>query len=401
MGGSSENPSAKADPIRSPGQIFLSRLLRNRVAMSGAAILALLYLTAIFGAFIGPYDPSLSNIDLPDHAPTRVHFFDADGNFHGRPFIYRSELTNIMRREYTEDRAHPLPAYFLVHGDPYKLWWIFKCDRHLFGVVSPDVETPRRGVSTAASNSQPRIFLFGSDRLGRDIFSRILSGSQISLSVGLIGILITMAMGLIVGGFSGYIGGVTDALIMRFVELLMSIPGLYLILALRAALSEYNPLFHAIFGLKEGQPLSSGQIYVLMVGILGVVSWGGTARVIRGMALSIKRLDYVASARVLGASPLRIIAVHLLPNTFTYVIISATLSIPYYILGEVALSFLGVGIEEPQASWGNMLHEAQNIRALVDFPWLLIPGVFIFLTVFAFNFFGDGVRDALDPKYLN
>ena len=199
---------------------------------------------------------------------------------------------------------------------------------------------------------------------------------------------------------SCYLGGLSDTLIMRFVELLMSIPALYLILALRAALSESNPWVASLLGLEEDEAPSSGQMYILMVIILGLVSWAATARVIRGMVLSIKNYDYVSAARVVGASPLRIIGHHLLPNTFTYVIIAATLAVPYYILGEVALSFLGVGISEPQASWGNMLQEAQNLRALTDFPWLMIPGVCIFITVFAFNFFGDGVRDALDPKYL-
>ena len=203
--------------------------------------------------------------------------------------------------------------------------------------------------------------------------------------------MITMTLGLLVGGLSGYLGGMADTIIMRLVELLMSIPSLYLILALRAALSEENPLLNFIFRLEECKSPSSWQMYLIMITVLGFVGWAGTARVIRGMVLAIKELDYVAAARAVGASPFRIITRHLLPNTFTYVIIAASISVPAYILGEVALSFLGVGIEEPQASWGNMLQQGQNIRSLTDFPWLLIPGVFIFIHVFAFTVFGYAV----------
>lgn len=385
---------------QSPMRIFLRRLSRNRAALIGGSILLVLYTMAAAGSFLGPYDPAAVDTDLPDHPPTTIRFRDASGGFHLRPFIYRTELTNVLRREYVEDESARYPLRFFVKGTPYRLWWLFDCETRLFGLGDPLNAETGQAFSPDPSVQAPRIFLFGSDRLGRDIFSRILSGAKISLSVGLIGILITMSMGLLVGGLSGYLGGRADAFIMRLVELLMSIPGLYLILALRAALSEANPLFHVVFGLEEGEPLGSGQIYILMIVILGLVSWGGAARVIRGMVLAIKNLDYVSSARALGASPARIIIRHLLPNTMTYVIIAATLSIPYYILGEVALSFLGVGIEEPQASWGNMLNDAQNLRVLVDFPWVMVPGFFIFITVFAFNFFGDGVRDALDPRFI-
>ena len=404
-----ENPldsPARPETIRSPWRIFTGRLLRNRVALIGGSILFVLYAMAIFGSFIGPYDPNLSHVADPDHHPTDIRFIDAQGNFHLRPFVYRTELTNILRRVYEADETRRYPIRFFVAGEPYKLWWLFETELHLFGLGEPENEVvgedsaARITAGSAQSEEPPRIYLFGTDRLGRDNFSRILSGAKISLSIGLIGIMITMTLGLLVGGLSGYLGGMADTIIMRLVELLMSIPGLYLILALRAALSEENPLLNFIFRLEEGKSPSSWQMYLIMITVLSFVGWAGTARVIRGMVLAIKELDYVAAARAVGASSFRIITRHLLPNTFTYVIIAASISVPAYILGEVALSFLGVGIEEPQASWGNMLQQGQNIRALTDFPWLLIPGVFIFITVFAFNFFGDGVRDALDPRYL-
>ena len=203
---------------------------------------------------------------------------------------------------------------------------------------------------------------------------------------------------MLIGGASGYFGGWIDTVLMRFVELIMSVPGLYLILALRAALYGDSPFLRWLFRLGPGEHPNSGQIYLLIVGILGLVGWGGTARVIRGMVLSVRQLDYVRAARALGASNLRIIVRHILPNTFTYVIVAATLSVPGYILGEVALSFLGVGIEEPIPSWGLMLRDGQNLRTLMQAPWVLVPGLFIFITVFAYNFLGDGLRDALDPK---
>ena len=387
-------PASFADPPRSPWRIFAERLLHNRAALTGGVLLAILYLAAIFGSFIAPYHPNKRFIGSSDHPPSDIRFVDAEGEFHWRPFVYRTRMTDMLRRTYETDTSERYPLQFFVRADSYKLWWLFETDRHLFG-VGPAAD----GVETA-DGERPRVHLLGTDKLGRDLFARILAGAKVSLSIGLIGIMITMSLGMVVGGAAGYIGGWVDTVLMRFVELIMSIPALYLILALRAALSETNPMLELIFGVGEGERLTSVHIYIMMVVILGLVSWGSAARVIRGMVLAIRKLDYVSAARALGASPAALIARHLLPNTLTYVIIASTLSIPSYILGEVALSFLGVGIEQPQASWGNMLADAQNVRSLADFPWLLAPGFFIFVTVFAFNFLGDGVRDALDPKHI-
>jgi peptide/nickel transport system permease protein len=271
-----------------------------------------------------------------------------------------------MRRIYGEDTAEIHPVRMFVKGEPYKLLWVVPTDIHLFGVEG---ETP--------------IYLLGSDQFGRDILSRLLYGGRISLSVGLFGILISYSLGLLFGGIAGYYGGLTDNLLMRVSEILMSVPALYLILALRAA-------FPA--------DLRSDVVYLIIILILSLVLWASLARIIRGMTLSIRENEYVTAAEALGVSSIRVITRHILPNTLSFVIVAATLSVPGYILGEVALSFLGAGIQEPIPSWGNMLQQAQNIRVLTRHQWVLAPGVLIFLTVMAFNFLGDGLRDALDPK---
>jgi peptide/nickel transport system permease protein len=275
-------------------------------------------------------------------------------------------LVDPLRTVYAEVPGTAHPIRLLVRGKPHRLLWILPTDRHLFGVDPPG-----------------RLFLLGSDQLGRDVFSRLLYGARISLSVGFFGILITYSLGLLLGGLAGFYGGAVDNLLMRLSEILMSVPSLYLILALRAAFPEDIP-----------SPL----LYLLIVLVLSLVLWASLARVIRGMVLSLRENEYVTAARALGVSSLRIVTRHILPNTSSFVIVAATLSIPGYILGEVALSFLGAGIQEPSASWGNMLQQAQSLRVLRSFPWILAPGAFIFLTVLSFNFLGDGLRDALDPR---
>jgi peptide/nickel transport system permease protein len=260
-----------------------------------------------------------------------------------------------------------VPIRLFVHGAPYRLFGVIRTDRHLFGVDPPE-----------------RLFLFGADSFGRDVFSRLLFGGQVSLTVGLVGIAISFTLGLLLGGISGYLGGWVDTVIMRSTELLLSIPGLYLIIALRGIFPTDLP---------------SQQVYLAIVAILAFIGWAGLARIIRGMVLSIRQAEYVAAAEALGMSRLRVIARHILPNTLSFVIVAATISVPGYILGEIVLSFLGVGVQEPAASWGNMLNQARSLRVLGSFPWLLfVPGTAIFLTVMAFNLFGDGLRDALDPR---
>lgn len=339
----------------SPFQMALRRLKKNRLAIGGFFILLCFYLAAIFAGFISPYHYDNEKREHSYHPPTRVHFFDAQGKFHLRPFIYAysSKFDKFYRRIYTPDRSRVYAVKFFNN-------------RHFFAVDKP-----------------ARIYLLGADSRGRDLFSRILYGSRVSLSIGLVGVAISFVIGTVLGGISGYFGGKIDNIIMRLCEMVMMVPGFYLMLALRAA-----------FPLN----LSSVQVYLLIVVIMSFIGWAGLARVVRGMAISIREKEYVLAAQALGEAPISIILKHILPNIFSYTIVALTISIPGYILGESALSLLGLGIQDPHASWGNLLSEAMGIAQIKFHPWILIPGAFIFVTVMAFNFLGDGLRDAFDPK---
>ena len=351
---------------RTPSEILWRKLRRNRTAMFGFYTLVVLYAAAILAGFLAPYNADNTALDFSFHPPviTRIHIFDEQGGL-TRPFIYGSVLENVQLASYHDDQSKKYPIRLFARGDDYHILWIIRTNVHLFGVDAPG-----------------RVCLLGADVLGRDVFSRILYGGQISLSVGLVGIVISTVIGMLVGGMAGYFGGAADFLSMRFVEVLLALPSLYFILILR----------------KMFDRLSSAQMYVIIIVILALVGWATEARVIRGMVLSLKQQEYVIAARAMGFSSARIIIRHILPNTLSFVIVTATLSVPFYILGEVALSFLGVGITEPDASWGNMLAQAQTNRTLIYFPWVLTPGFFIFLAVMAWNFLGDGLRDAADPR---
>ncbi len=346
-------------------------LLRRRSAALSLAVLALLYGGALLAGFLAPYGIDSKHYREPHdykyHPPMRLRFVDDAGRFHARPFVYASRLVDRGRTLYREDRSNVHRVRFFVRGDRYPLLFgLGSWDRHLFGVDEPG-----------------RVFLLGTDLFGRDLLSRILYGARVSLSVGLVGIAITFAFGLAIGGAAGYFGGAVDDVLMRVAEVLMSLPALYLVIALAGILPP---------------TLSSADRYLLIVVILSLVGWASISRVIRGMVLSIRESEFVVAARALGLPTARIIWRHVLPGTATYVVVAATMSVPFYILGEVALSFLGVGIREPQASWGLLLNDAQNVTVLRSFPWLLIPGAVLFVTVMAYNFLGDGLRDALDPR---
>jgi peptide/nickel transport system permease protein len=347
-----------------PGQIAWRQLRKNRFAMAGGMVLAVLYFMAIFADFLSPYPIDLQRRALFYYPPTPLVWRDAGGRLSLRPQVVA--MRRDAEQKLVTDPATRAPVRFFVRGHPYRLLWLIPTRVHLFGT---DERAP--------------IFVLGTDSLGRDVFSRLLRGSQISLSVGLIAIAITLTLALFVGGMSGYYGGRIDNVLMRFCEVLQSLPGFFLLLALAAGLPP---------------SLSPQLTYLLIIVILSFVGWAGLARVIRGIALSAREREYVEAAKALGVSDLTIIRRHILPNTFTYAIVQATLSIPGYILGEAGLSFLGLGIREPMPSWGNMLAAAQNLEVLTQYTWILAPGYFIFATVLAFNFLGDGLRDALDPK---
>lgn len=348
-----------------------SKFFRHPLVLPGLIILAVLYFIMIFAEFIAPYHFDNGDRSNSYQPPSHIHFVH-DGKFSIVPFVYPYSygFNEFYERQWVEDRTRPQHIVLFPKGDKVKLWNFITIDYHLFGISKTD--------------SKARIYLMGADAVGRDIFSRIIYGSRISLTIGFLGVALTTILGFFIGGIAGYYGGKVDWFLMRFAECFMLVPSFFLMLALRSAFP---------------MDLSSTQVYLLIVVIMSFIGWAGFARVIRGMSLSIGKQDFVTAAHALGASDMRIIFRHILPQTFSYAIVSMTLSIPAYILGESALSLIGLGIQDPYASWGNMLSDAMHISDIKYHPWILIPGIFIFLSVMAFNFVGDGLRDALDPNH--
>jgi len=353
--------------IASQWQLMWRKLKKHKLAILGGIILTIFYIVAIFCEFFSPYDIGKRHSSYIYCPPQKIHFFDKRGKFNIRPFVYKLKQTTdpiTWRRIYSEDKTKQYPVYFFVHGDEYKFWNLLKADIHLFGVSG--------GI----------IFLFGTDNLGRDLFSRNIYAGRISLSIGLIGVAFTFIVGSILGGISGYYGGTADMIIQRMIEFLISLPTIPLWIALSAVLpAKWSPI----------------KIYFAITIILSIVGWCGLARVIRGKLLELREEDFAIAAKIAGATDGRIIIKHLLPSFLSYLTVSLTLSIPTMILGETALSFLGLGLRPPVVSWGVLLKNAQNVRTVAFYPWIMIPGLFVIITVLTFNFLGDGLRDAADP----
>ena len=352
--------------LASQWRLMWLRFRRHRVAVAATAVVAFLYCLGALCEFVAPYGLNTRRVEFVYAPPQRLHVLH-EGRLQA-PFVYRMtrEVDPKSRRKiYTEDRTIPYPVELFTRGESYRFWGLFDTDLHLFGVAD-----------------EATFFVFGTDRLGRDLFSRIVYGARISLSIGLVGVALSLILGLILGGISGYLGGVTDTIIQRAIELLRSFPSIPLWMALSAAVpAEWPPL----------------QVYFAVTIILSVLGWTGLARVVRGKLLSLREEDFVTAAVVAGASEAAIIGRHLLPSFMSHIIVTITLSIPGMILAETALSFLGIGLRPPVTSWGVLLHEAQNINAVGLNPWLLIPAFFVIAAVLAFNFVGDGLRDAADP----
>jgi len=346
------------------------RFLKHRMAVISAVIVLLLYLVAAFCEFVAPYDPEQTFAKYKMTPPTGIHIFDEAGTLQ-RPFVYkiqRDRDPETLRSIYTEDKSTIYPIRFWVEGSEYKLWGLFPTNIHLFGL---DVAHDEQG-----------LFLLGGDRLGRDLFSRVCYGARISLTIGLVSVIISLVLGIFLGGLSGYYGGGLDNVIQRLIEFIRSVPEIPLVMGLAAALPADWPVVRLYFGVTV---------------VLSFIGWTGLARVVRGRFLSLREEDFVMAARLAGASEQRVIFRHMLPSFMSHIIASLTLAIPAIILSETGLSFIGLGLRAPAISWGVLLQEAQNVRSMALAPWVLTPGIAVVLTVLAFNFLGDGIRDAADP----
>jgi len=365
-----ERPEISAEEryyLASQWQLMWRKLRHHKLAIIGGGVLAVLYVAAIFADFLAPYPKDTHFGQFAYRPPTAVHLFDAEGKFRG-PFVYGTTTSRdpeTLQLIYQVDEATRYPIRFLAHGEPHKLLGLIETDIRLFGVEEPEA-----------------IFLLGTDAIGRDLFSRVLHGARLSLSIGLIGVALSFIIGVTLGGISGYFGGIVDNVIQRIIEFLISIPTIPLWLALSAALPRDWSVVKVYFGIGI---------------ILSLVGWGGLARVVRGKFLELRELDYVLAARVSGVSEWSIIRVHMAPNFASYLTVHVTLAIPGMILGETALSFLGLGLRSPAVSWGVLLEKSQNIASVATYWWTVIPVLFVIITVLAFNFLGDGLRDAADP----
>jgi peptide/nickel transport system permease protein len=365
---SGEGRNSKKDQLKyiSHRQLIWIKFKKHRLALISGILILFMYLLILIPEFISPYNPNQRNIVYQFSFPQKIHFID-DNKFNLRPFVYgytREINPNTFQPNFEVDKSKKYPIYFLVHGSKYKLWNLIETDLHLFGVRGGEV------------------FFFGTDQFGRDLFSRVIIASRTSMSIGLIGVFLGFILGLVIGSISGYYGGMIDVMTQRLMEVIRSFPYIPLVMALSAALP---------------QDWSSLKIYFFITLILSSVGWTDLGRQVRSKVLSLKNEDFITAARLSGTSELVIITRHVIPSFMSHIIASISLGFPLMILGETSLSFLGIGLRPPIISWGVLLNEAQNVHTLSQAPWLLIPGIFVMVYVFTFNFLGDGLRNAADP----
>jgi peptide/nickel transport system permease protein len=356
--------------VAPPLTLMWWKFRKHKAALISAVILILFYFVAIFAEFIAPYGPDDTFVRYTLAPPSPLHLVDDQGQFHG-PFVYKIKRTvdlETLAKIYTEEKGTIYPIRLFAKGTPYKLWGLIDADIHLFGL---DVPQDEQGV-----------LIFGADRLGRDMFSRVIYGARISLSLGLVGVFMSLLLGIIIGGISGYFGGAVDNFIQRAIEFIRSIPTIPLWMGLSAALPVDMPVIQVYFGITI---------------ILSLVSWTGMARVVRGRFLALREEDFVLAARLSGSRQARIIMVHMVPSFLSHIIATLTLNIPGMILSETGLSFIGLGLRPPAISWGVLLQEAMNVSAIALAPWVFWPAVAVVTAVLCFNFLGDGLRDAADP----
>lgn len=355
--------------VASHWKLMWWRFRRHKLALISASVVLFIYLIAIFCEFLAPADPTAYSAEYKYAPPQALHFIDnRDGlKFGVYVYGYKSEVDPVaLRRVFSIDKEQKVPLGFFVKGHSYKMFGLFPTNLHLFG----------------PKDSEQPMYVMGGDRLGRDLFSRLIYGTRISMSIGLVGVAISLVLGIVIGGISGYYGGVIDNAIQRVIEFIRSLPTIPLWLGLAAAMPlTWSPL----------------RVYFAITLILSFIGWTNLARVVRGRFLSLREEDFVMAAQLDGASEWQVMFKHMLPAFYSHIIASITLAIPGMILAETSLSFLGLGLRPPVVSWGTLLQDAQSVRAIATAPWLLWPAVAVVIAVLSLNFLGDGLRDAADP----
>ena len=356
------------------------KLQKHKLAKFSLVILAILYIGALFADFFAPYGLEEFSALYKNTAPTKIYWEDEEGNF-SRPYVYKLEKKNIRERvdgklsfrtEIVEDTSKKYYIELFVEGIEYKLLGFIPCSTHLYGLVDEEGNVDRSA----------RINIFGADSTGACIYSRVLFGGRVSLTIPFVSAAISFVLGILLGGVSGYFGGWVDNAIQRVIEVLSAIPSIPLWMALSAAI-------------PPDIPVASMYLYITI--ILSFIGWTGLARVVRGKFISLRKEDYVTAARLAGVSDIKIITKHLVPGFLSYLIVNLTLGIPGSILGETSMSYLGLGMKAPATSWGVLLKETEDLISVAQCPWKMIPLIFVVVTVLAFNFLGDGLRDAADP----